>query len=638
MTTDLPSSMPDSPRRSPLLDLPRRGFLALLATFFTGCADAWILSKGSKPKRTSNGEPLDFELVGDVARIWGREPQKVAAICLVSGLRGTGGEPSAGSERRKILIDMMKKNRVDDITGVLASRHFSDAVVEGLIPPAAQKGDRFDVTISTPKNSDTTSLRHGWLLQAPLKQAKLLEGRMYQGHIEAEAEGPITVDAEFDPVSKQTDPTAEAKVNPREVRGKIVGGGIVRKPRIFGLVMLPDKKSKNLAQTSIIGDSINRRFNYMDRGAKAGVAIPKEDDFIELKLDPKYRGNLDRYFRVVLSVAIGESDEDRAIRLRRLKTMLMEPTSAISAALQLEAIGPRGIEILLEGLESSDLQVRFVSAEALAYQDKHQAVPVLREAAETESAFRWHALAALSTVTHVSALDALDALLLVNSAETRYGAFRALKKRSENSPIFGAEQLGENGQFVLHTVPSNSNAMVHYTRSREPEIVLFGDPIEMRVPEYMDGGKEILIKAADDGEQIKICRFTPGKEDRIIHCAPRVKEFIHALVQVGASYGLIVQLLDQAKRDELLQCRLVADATPRTNREYVRPSDDSEEVVAPAPSNLMPIPDLFQTRQPKRIQSSDEDFEEGNSDRAPEKSSWFGRMGDNMKAFLRDGM
>lgn len=621
-----------APERS---TLPRRGFLALLATLFSGCSEAWLFTKSGKSTRTRDEEALGPELVGDVARIWGDKTQRVTAICLVTSLRGTGGEPAAGSDRRKMLIDMMKKNRVDDITGLLASKNVADAVVEGFIPPAAQKGDRFDVLVATPNGAETSSLRHGWLLLTPLKQAKEFDGRMLQGHTEAEAEGPIIVDSEFDSVKDQIDPTSQARINPREVRGKIVGGGIVRKPRVFGLVISPDKKT-TIMQTTIIQNSINRRFNYMDRGAKAGVASAKEDDYIELKLDPQYRGNLDRYFKVILSVAIGERDEERSIRLQRLRTMLMEPTSSMSAALQLEAIGPRGIDTLLEGLESSDLQVRFLSAEALAYQDKHQAVKALQEAAETESAFRWHALAALSTITHVSALDALDSLLHVASAETRYGAFRALKKRSESSPIFGAESLGENGTFVLHTVPSNGAPMIHYTRSREPEIVLFGDPIEMRVPEFLDGGKEFLIKGADDSSQIKVCRFTPGKEDRVIICPPRVKDFIHALVQVGASYGLIVQLLDQAKRNDLLACRLVADATPKANREYVRASDEAEEVVAPAPTSLMPIPDLFQSRQPSRSRLGDEDWDSasGTEETKQEKPSWFGRI----DAWLRDGM
>jgi flagellar basal body P-ring protein FlgI len=603
-------------------DLPRRGFLALLASLFAGCSNAWIFTKSGKTTASSDEEVTGAQLIGDVAKIWGGDTQRVTSICLVTNLRGTGGEPAAGSDRRKMLIDIMKKNRVDDITGLLATKRVADAVVIGEIPAAAQKGDRFDVLVETPNGSETSSLRHGWLLSTDLKQAKSLGGRMVQGHTEAVAEGPIIVDSEFDSVRQQGDPTAQAKINPREVKGKIVGGGVVMKPRVFGLVIL---QKTTISQPVVIQNSINRRFNYMDRGAKGGVANAKDDDFIELKLDPQYRGNLYRYFRVILNVAVGESDEARAARLRKLRTMLLEPTSAMSAALQLEAIGPRGIETLLDGLESKDLQVRFLAAEALAYQDKHEAVPALRDAAETESAFRWHALAALSTITHVSALDALDALLHVASAETRYGAFRALKKRADKNPIFGAEKLGDNGQFVLHTVPSNAQPMIHYTRSREPEIVLFGNAIEMRIPDFMDGGKEIIVKASEDGEQIKICRYSPGKEDQKVQCAPRVRDFIHGLVEVGASYALIVQLLDQAKRDDLLAARLVADATPRPIRDYQAADGDTEDVAAPPPTSLMELPDLFQLRQSTRIRAnSDEDEVEAEKD---EGQPWYTKIG-----------
>lgn len=613
----------DLPKRSSRAsDLPRRGFLALFASLLTGCTNAWLFTTSGKARTSTEEELTGTQLVGDVAKIWGGDTQRVTSICLVTNLRGTGGEPAAGSDRRKMLIDIMKKNRVDDITGLLASKCVSDAVVIGEIPPAAQKGDRFDVLVETPNGAETSSLRHGWLLPTDLKQAKSLGGRTVQGHTEAIAEGPIVVDAEFDSVPKQSDPTAQAKINPREVKGKIVGGGVVMRSRIFGLVIF---QKTTISQPVVIQNSINRRFNFMDRGAKGGVANAKDDDFIELRLDPQYRGNLDHYFRVISHVAVGESDEARTRRLVKLRTMLMEPTSSMSAALQLEAIGPRGIETLLEGLESKDLQVRFLSAQALAYQDKQQSVPVLREAAETESAFRWQALAALSTLTHVSALDALDALLHVSSAQTRYGAFRAIKKRADRNLVFGAEKLGEHGQFTLHTVPSNAPPMVHYTRSREPEIVLFGDAIEMRIPEFMDGGKEIIVKASEDGEQIKICRYAPGKEDLKVQCAPRVKDFIHALAEVGASYSLIVQLLDQAKRDDLLGARLVADATPRQSRDYEAIDDSGEEVAAPPPTSLMELPDMFQTRQSTRIRPNPDD--EDAEDTKDVDSPWYTRIG-----------
>ena len=47
--------------------------------------------------------------------------------------------------------------------------------------------------------------------------------------------------------------------------------------------------------SSQIGNAINRRFHTFDRGIKEGVAKPKTDEFIELKVHPRYKDNIDRY-------------------------------------------------------------------------------------------------------------------------------------------------------------------------------------------------------------------------------------------------------------------------------------------------------------------------------------------------------
>src|SRR5207253_10201019 len=57
------------------------------------------------------------------------------------------------------------------------------------------------------------------------------------------------------------------------------------------------------------------------------------------------------------------------------------------------------------------------------------------------SAFRWHALTALATMTHVAALDGLSDLLHVPSVETRYGAFRAMRIRNPGDPMTRGETL-----------------------------------------------------------------------------------------------------------------------------------------------------------------------------------------------------
>ena len=137
---------------------------------------------------------------------------------------------------------------------------------------------------------------------------------------------------------------------------------------------------------------------------------------------------------MVRAIALRETPGERVVRIESLKGQLLDPVTTARAAIQLEAIGEDGAHVLREGLNSPDLEVRFYAAEALAYLDHEEAAPVLADTALRESAFRWHALTALSAMDHVQAYEALNELLHVPSAETRYGAFRALAHAQRSRP------------------------------------------------------------------------------------------------------------------------------------------------------------------------------------------------------------
>ena len=161
------------------------------------------------------------------------------------------------------------------------------------------------------------------------------------------------------------------------------------------------------------------------------------------------------------------------------------------AALQLEAIGIQGVEVLEKGLESSDPEVRFYSAEALAYLDETGVAEYLAEAAEIEPAFRVFALTALSTMEDYDSKEQLRRLLHVSSAETRYGAFRALTVRRSPDPLVRGEVLG--GQFSFHSLPTSGPPMIHVARSKRPEIVVFGPDQRLLVPVSTEAGNHIMI-------------------------------------------------------------------------------------------------------------------------------------------------
>src|SRR5262249_33159672 len=152
----------------------------------------------------------------------------------------------------------------------------------------------------------------------------------------------------------------------------------------------------------------------------------------------------------------------------------------------LEAIGKPAVDVLIAGTQSQDPQVQFRSAEALAYLDRREAAEPLAKAARN-AAFRGEAFTALSVMHDSAAYDQLGALLGVPSAETRYGAFRALTVMGPEDSLVKGETLGE--QFSYHVLDTKGPAMIHVTRNRRAELVLFGMGQRFLTPLRVDAGK-----------------------------------------------------------------------------------------------------------------------------------------------------
>ena len=254
---------------------------------------------------------------------------------------------------------------------VLASPETALVLVRCFLPPGVQKGDRYDIDIRVPSKSETTSLRGGWLMRSRLRETAVLDNALHSGHVEGLAEGRVLIDAVFD--------GDQDKI--KETRGHVMGGGVALTSRPIGLVVQSEQHS--IRTSSQVGAVINARFHTYDRGVKRGVATPKRDNFVELEVHPHYKHNLVRYVRIVQNIALGESPSDRVRRLEQLDRKLLEPATSAAAALQLEAIGKEAVRILRKGLASGDAEVRFYSAEALAYLDEATAADVLADTAAT---------------------------------------------------------------------------------------------------------------------------------------------------------------------------------------------------------------------------------------------------------------
>lgn len=563
----------------------------LLLTFATLLAGAGCTQSLLRP--TPDTSALD-EIARDESRLiskfthpYGLNYVQVESVALVTGLDGTGEDP-APTPQRAALMKEMQSNEVENPNRVLASPDTALVLLRGYLRPGIQKGDKFDLEVRTPSRTEVTSLRNGWVLPTRLTEHAVLGQEIRKGHVLAVAEGSVLVD-----------PSSEGD-DVKSIRGRILGGCIATKSRPMGLIISDDHKSVRLAKD--IAASINARFSTHRDGRKKGLAEPKTDEFVEVVLHERYKENITRYIKVIRNIAGRESSTEHQQRLNRLGSQLLDPLTTATAAIRLEAIGgEQAIELLELGVKETDPEVRFYSAEALAYLDQTSAVEALRDAAREEPAFRVNCLAALSAMDDVVAYDALRSLLEVRSAETRYGAFRALWSMNSNDPVIRGEQLG--GQFSYHRLylepDATAEPMVHVTRSFRPEIVLFGADQHFQLPMVLDAGKHILVNGLS-GSQVTVSRFAAGETTQKRVVSTSVDEVIRAIVELGGHYPDVVQALQQAKKDGALTSRLRVDALPEAGRSYTRDDHtplDPEDAGATPYKVATPLPDLFSRKK-----------------------------------------
>jgi flagellar basal body P-ring protein FlgI len=610
----------------------RRRYFFLLASgiaifALSGCS--WwngltMRSQSPEDEEAAPEEP-NVHLIGDFASATGMQQTRIEAVGLVTGLHGTGSDPMPSPERAALLEEMQKRN-VANPNGILASGNVSLVFVRGLLRPGIQKGDRFDVEVRVPSQSETTSLRGGYLLEARLAETAILGNQLRSGDLLALAKGPVMVDPSADP---QKDRIAGG-------RGKILGGGIALKSRPLGLVLTPEHK--DVRNSSRIANAVNRRYHNFENGVKEGMAKAINDEYIELKVHPRYKDNIARYIQVIRALPITESAPDRTKRIAAIERRLLVPETSAEAAMQLEALGPDGVATLLKGIKSNDAEVRFYSAEALAYLDRREAAEPLGQIARDQPAFRVFALTALSTMQEFAASDQLRDLLGAPSAETRYGAFRSLWTMNSKNPLVKGEVLGN--EFRYHVLDVPGQPMIHVTRNRLAEIVVFGPGQQFMTPLALNAGNEIMVNS-QGGDQITVSKYSVAQGDERRTVSTRVDDVIRAVVELGGTYPDVVQALQEAKNAGALPSRLEVDALPEAGREYERVADEDgtpgakgvngeeQQTVKATPAS--PAPDLFyhkgnsgsSTEGARESKSDKEDAEESDSSDEPKPKKGF---------------
>lgn len=539
-------------------------------------------------KDALSGHEGHSRLVGDYISIRrGLKMYVVEGVGLVVGLQGTGGD--VGPPYREMILEEMRKRRFPRPEEFLRSTDTALVVVRAYIPPLVRKGDTLDVEVRIPEGSEATSLRGGSLLACDLTELAYAPGRgAMQGHIMAHASGAI--------LSAQL---ASDSSSGAILRGQIPAGGrYVGEDRDMSVELR--REYANHRMSTRIAKRVSDRFYDYDRsGIQRPLATAKTDSQLELKLHSRYRDNYPRYLQCVRHIALRESSVEKNLRMKQMLGDLQFGPTAQLAALQYEAIGSEAIPFLKKGLQSSDFEAQFHSAESLAYLGDTSGLPVLVKAIDEEPAFRVFALAAAAATMSPEATIQLQPLLSHDSQETRYGAFRAMTTIApEDGAVAGRKMRGE---YMLHVLNTQGPPLVHVTQRHKAEVVVFGVDQKLRTPAVLRAGRYIMIRSAPTGEKLHLALLAPDQPERRMEVSTRIEELIRAVDQLGGTYPDVVQMLVEAKSQGNLPGSLGIDALPRAGRVYTRPGSEAAEQEAETEvGGSGDTPNLFQSDDPSQ--------------------------------------
>jgi hypothetical protein len=567
---------------------------------FIGCAHQQ--TRLQAPDETERDKEAEVKTIGDLTIVSNADPIPISGVGLVVGLEGTGGSAPPGNYRT-FLEDQLRKENVDHVKDLLASPNVAMVLVSALIPPGAHKDDPLDVEISLPPQSKVTSLRGGHLRECALYNydttkhlSPNFEGsnRLLKGHVYGMAKGPLLVG--------MGDGKDDA---PGHRQGRIWGGARCMIDRPFFLIM--NKEQQRVPVVQQVTSRINETFHGNFGGPGGELATAKTNVYLTLRVPVQYKLNLPRFLRVVRLIPLRAVPPGKSPYRKRLQEDLLDPAHTVTAALRLEALGSDSIPILKEGLHSAHAKVRFTSAEALAYLGSPTAGEELARLVEQQPLLRAYCLTAMASLDEAVCHVKLRELLNAHEAETRYGAFRALRALDEHESAIGGELL--NDSFWLHRVGSQSSGLVHLSTNRRAEVVLFGDAPNF-IPPFSFLAGEFTVTAAADDTHCTISRLSARHGMSRRQCSLAVEDVLHILASMDGRYPEVIELLQQAGKFKCVSCPVAVDALPQAVSVYdlagggAKDANVMETEVKITPEELGATPTLYEKNTRKAARPS----------------------------------
>lgn len=487
----------------------------------------------TQPQELSAKIELD-KTVGAFAEVFSPASIAVEGYGIVAGLNGKGSSECPPVLREYLLkyIQQMlgNANRFEAIR-FLNSNNNAVVRVYGMIPAGASKNDRFDVAVEALASTQTISL-NGGVLYATDMTAVSRVGVAGAKKL-AIAQGPVYIDW-----------CGSEGIDER--KGRVLGGGVAFETGKMYLEL----KQPDYRLASILRARINERF-----GDKAAVAQSAE--IIRLEPPQRYAGQYGKFASLVEALYLPQNDQSLNTRIEAMIEGIKAPQDTLGSEVGLEAIGKLALRQMRPLLNDENELIRLRGARCMLNIGYENAINVLMDIArDKNSQYRITAIEAIDgSRVEAKLLSPLRSLLNDDDFDVAYAAYTTLNKNNDMSILRQRTMAG----FTLNTVITTGPRRIYITRERYPQILLFGNDIQIAKPVFVkDEPSGLTVNATDAGEKITLLRqnpVTPGVvgpmycdftiEDIIMKLTDNTSGITGRRIGMGLDYSAVTSVIKQ---------------------------------------------------------------------------------------------
>lgn len=482
---------------------------AVLACLAGGCPERRRSEVSAGPATADLGPTI-----ASVATILVPEPIAVEGYGIVGGLKGTGSAecpPPIRTYLARQIRQQLPAGATLNVEDFISNLDTAAVLVEGTIPEIPMKNEYFDLKVTAIPGTQTTSLDGGGLFPTDLKMPGSFG---VDTRFLADAIGPVFID-------KLGDPNADRRT------GFILAGGKV----LNDYVIVISLREQNFRLTNDVRNLLNGRFG--DTTARA--ISPGR---IEVRMPPQYEHRRQRFVAMLNVIFLKQEPQETAERVKTLVQRLAGTENKYEAEVALEAIGNQCLGELRPLLRSPDERVRLHAARCMLSLGSDDALETLRQMAmDTASTRRLDALEAVATAARHNDASALARRLLADGdLQVRLAAYEHLRQLEDVT--ITQEFIGRT--FYLERIAQPDHKLIYVSRSGQPRIVLFGEPISCHdniFVETPDGA--VTINAAAGQKKVTLIRKHPKRPDVVAQaqCSLDLADIIRALCQEPPKEG-----------------------------------------------------------------------------------------------------